>query len=202
MDIYCVKIRQRRLSNRTYFPFERMYVVPAAFFENDYWKQVFPYMLVAESPKALLNILEKMDCDAEIAIETTGKPETRTRPRRTVLKKVDDVMPSLDGKRIVIPTYLYKKKLGYLWSYLKSAKAQGIELSLYMPDKVVPSMCYQCVNLSHKYAGECQLTDEKCRTLINLDLPNPKEDEKCQSDSDRPRSRKSVSQTGSPTQPS
>jgi len=202
MDIYCVKIRQRRLRNREYFPFERMYVVPSTFFENDYWKRVFPYMLVAESPKALLDVLEKMDCDAEIVIEETGNPEPRTsRPRHTIRRTIEDAMPRLNEKRIVIPTYVYKKKLGYLWSYLKTAKAQGIELSLYTPNMIIPSICYQCVNLSHKYAGECQLTDSKCRELIALDIPKQKGDEECLLDSENHQSRKSASRTDSPIQP-
>lgn len=199
MEIYCVKIRQRRLPNRTYFPFERLYIVPAEFFENDYWKTIFPYMLVAESPRALLSVLENMECNASIDLPEGEGPQPRSSKRRHSTIRAE--MPDMDGKRIVIPTYLYKKKLGYLWSYLKTARAQGIELSLYTPDSVVPSVCYQCVNLSHKYAGECQLTDDKCRSLIKLDLPKQKGDEECQSDSEKRPSRKSASQADSPGPP-
>ena len=184
MDIYCVKVRQRRLNNRTYFPFERLYMVPNEFFENDYWKSVFPYMLVVESPLTLIAALERLDLDAARFLDTDKNPEPdsswKGSRRPNALKQM---LPDLMNHRVVIPTYPYKKKLGYIWSYLKNARAQGIELSLYTPDKIVPSVCYQCVNLSHKYAGECQITSDACRKLIKLDLPRQKEDEKCQSDS-------------------
>ena len=184
MDIYVVKIRQRRLMNRTYFPFERLYMVPNEFFENDYWKSVFPYMLVVESPLTLIATLEKLDLQEALVLDTDKNPEPDSSwkgPHRRAA--LGCMMPNLKNHRIVIPTYPYKKKLGYIWSYLKNAKSQGIELSLYTPDKIVPSVCYQCVNLSHKYAGECQLTSDACRGLIKLDLPKRKEDETCQSDS-------------------
>ena len=190
MEIYCVKIRQRRLPNKSYFPFERMYFVPHEFFDNDYWKQIFPYMLVVESPKTLLEALDKMNCDESVTVDVDKGPEhvpSKTGSRR--VPPVSQVMPDIKSHRIVIPTYKYKTKLGYMWSYLKQSKLQGVELSLYTPEQIIPSMCYRCVSISHKYAGECQPTDSKCRELIKLDLPVQKGESECQSDSDKHQSR-------------
>jgi hypothetical protein len=183
MKIYCVKIRQRQLrGSTTYFPFERMYLVPHAFLENDYWKGVFPYMLVVESPRELLDLMEKMYNNATIDISADGSP-THTPSRAT--KKLRDVLPPLEDYRIVVPTYAHKNKLGYMWTSLARGKQHGLELSLYMPTKVIPSMCYQCANLSHKYAGDCQPSDSRCRDLVALDLPKQKGDTPCLSDSDK-----------------
>jgi hypothetical protein len=126
MEIYCVKIRQTELKygTRTYFPFERLYLVPDAFLENDYWKQMFKYMFVIEMPTdKLLNELRRV---------------AGLRHRGAIPKEVEE------GYRVVVPTYIQNGKLGYMWSYLKKAQLQGLDLSLYTPQVVIPSMCYQC----------------------------------------------------------
>ena len=109
--------------SRNYFPFERMYLVPDSFLENDYWKGVFKYMLVVETPT--LELLTELG---------------QRGLRNDLPKEVKE------GHRVVIPTYTQNGKLGYMWSYLKRAKLQGLELSLYTPHAVIPSLCHQCIN--------------------------------------------------------
>ena len=181
MDIYCVKIRQVQGKANTYFPFERLYIVPDEFITSDQWRDVFPYMLVVESPESVLIYLRGMGLKTSKKISLSrGPEEISTREYSPTFGKF---LPDMTGKKIVIPTYKHKTKIGYLWSYLKKAKAVGLELSLYTPERVVPSICYSCLNLSHKYSGECHPSNEKCRELINLDLTTTQGGDACPSDS-------------------
>lgn len=169
MDIYCVKIRQKQGRDNAYFPFERMYLVPDAFITGGQWRDVFPYMLVVESPDVVLGILRGMTRNIHDRI-TLGRGREDVLPQTRYGTTFEKALPDMSGKKIIIPTYKHKAKIGYLWSYLKKAKAVGLDLSLYTPERIVPSICYSCLSLSHKYAGECHPSNEKCRELINLDL--------------------------------
>ena len=183
MDIYCVKIRQIQGRSNSYFPFERLYIVPDEFVTSGQWQDVFPYMLVVESPEAVLGVLRGMSLKVNKKISLgRGPEEISTREYSPTFGKF---LPDMTGKKIVIPTYKHKAKIGYLWSYLKKAKAAGLELALYTPERIVPSICYSCLNLSHKYAGECHPSNEKCRELINLDLTTTQGGDACPSDSQR-----------------
>lgn len=178
MDIYCVKIRQRRFPDKTYFPFERLYIVPEEFITSGHWKRVFEHMLVVESPEPVLQLLDKITISRKSEIadkrspEVTGSWNGNWNPSKTTA-----ILPDMKTHRIVIPTYVHKNKLGYVWSYLKNATMRGLDLSLYLPDRVIPSICYLCANLSYKYAGECSPSTEKCRVLAQLDLTTRKEEE-------------------------
>jgi len=138
-------------------------------------------MLVVESPEAVLGVLRGMSLKENKRISLGKSAETIT--TREYSPTFGKFLPDMTGKKIVIPTYKHKTKIGYLWSYLKKAKAVGLELSLYTPERVVPSICYSCLNLSHKYAGECHPSDTKCRELINLDLTTAQGGDACPSDS-------------------
>lgn len=181
MEIYAVKIRQTQGRNNNYFPFERLYIVPDEFLTSGQWLDVFPYMLVVESPEAVLSGLRGMSLKMSKKISLgRGPEEINTREHSPTFGKF---LPDMVGKKIVIPTYKHKAKIGYLWSYLKKAKAVGLELALYTPERIVPSICYSCLSLSHKYSGECHPSNEKCRELINLDLTTAQGGDACPSGS-------------------
>lgn len=169
------------LKDGTYFPFERMYIVPEKFLENDYWKSVFPYMLVVESPEVVLKILNGLAVKERW--EISSKEGVKGVPHSEYSPSFGKYLPDMSHKRIVIPTYKYKAKPGYLWSYLKKARLSGLELALYTPEGITPSICYRCLNLTHKYAGECHPSSDKCRELVSLDFSKPKEESECQADS-------------------
>lgn len=175
MKLYCVKIRQRRFPDKTYFPFERLYFVPNAFVDDGHWRQVFEHMLVVESPDTLLQMLKRITVNRKTKIDEGTRSPQLVGSWKSGWSPSPPAFPDTKEHRIVIPTYVHKKNIGYMWSYLKNATMNGLELSLYLPDRVIPSICYLCANLSHKYAGECAPSTEKCRSLVQVDITTKKE---------------------------
>lgn len=168
MEIYCVKIRQKQGGDR-YFPFERLYIVPETFITRGSWKKIFREMLVVESTEVVLKALNTLSCTLERTIPENG-PVVRTPVPWASAMNFANAVPDMNEKRIVIPTYIRHSALGYIYSQLLPAKLQGLELSLYLQDRVIPSVCYQCTNLAQKYAGGCYLTSEDCRRNLSLTL--------------------------------
>ena len=80
MEIYAVKIRQKQGRNNAYFPFERMYIVPDEFVTGGQWRDVFPHMLVVESPEAVLCVLRGMNLAVNKRISLERGPEESSLP--------------------------------------------------------------------------------------------------------------------------
>lgn len=185
MMIYCVKLRQKKLSrtgNFNYFPFDRFYLVPKE--NRPLADKMFRYFFYMELSDEMVTAIGGFNYESLRLIPAVGRP--------TVARGVEEEMAPLwrdlhAGEYVmIVPTYPQRTRQKaepdsteapaipayYMTQALKGKDNVNLllpQIGIHTPKRDVPLICAVCRNYTGYCENECSPGRGTCKD--NIDIP-------------------------------
>ena len=181
--IYCVKLRQKQLSNISsgilYFPYDRFYLIPKK--QKDLMYKMFQYFFYLPASSATVTAISGYTYKQLRIIPAIERPKTIS-DKETLIRNTTQIWDNLINNEfmIIIPTYpkrINKTSQTAPAYYMTEALLPGSnhkinlpQVGIHTPTRDIPLICAVCKNYIGYCENECAPGGGTCKKSIEITI--------------------------------